>query len=274
MFSTGKTSGRFSIGPLGQRGVVFCVACIPVLIYIYLYIRRASESRRTSSLYPPLQEHFDFVEIGTSNFNSLSQEKSASTQKGISVDAISDYLSQLPNHENVFKVNSGIRGLRHVQNHVEVYYIDQQDIKQYNLPDWLVGCNSVGKPHATAWHILQIENLTSLMKSKTIPQLSLWDLLHKFGVCSVSFFKTDVEGLDGELMIGLAEFLWTYPCCDIQKISYEANELSDKNSLSSAATALESLGFMVSGQYDAGPLMTWNHTRDARKLIYSCSSDT
>ena len=50
---------------------------------------------------------YDFIEIGTSNFDTLIQSCD-STTKGISVDAVKYYIDALPNKENCIKLNLGI----------------------------------------------------------------------------------------------------------------------------------------------------------------------
>ena len=44
--------------------------------------------------------HFDFIEIGTSDFDTLIEDASEST-RGISIEPIKYYLDRLPNKENV-----------------------------------------------------------------------------------------------------------------------------------------------------------------------------
>lgn len=84
--------------------------------------------------------HFDYIEIGTSDFDTLLQS-SGDNETGLSVDAVQLYLNRLPNRTNHFKANMGVALRPSVQ---LVYYLKPDDIKSHNLPDWLRGCNSVG----------------------------------------------------------------------------------------------------------------------------------
>jgi hypothetical protein len=51
--------------------------------------------------------HYDFIEIGTSCFDTLI-EKSSDVKVGISIEPIKYYCDKLPNKKNVIKLNKGI----------------------------------------------------------------------------------------------------------------------------------------------------------------------
>ena len=62
---------------------------------------------------------YDFIEIGTSNFDTFIQ-KANDKKKGISVDAVKYYIDCLPDKKNVLKLNVGISNVNSV---LDVYYI-------------------------------------------------------------------------------------------------------------------------------------------------------
>jgi hypothetical protein len=84
--------------------------------------------------------HFDYVEVGTSDFETLLQS-SPDSATGLSVDAVPVYLSRLPNRTNHHKWNAG---LAYRPGMDRVFWLHPDDITAYNLPDWLRGCSAVG----------------------------------------------------------------------------------------------------------------------------------
>ena len=51
--------------------------------------------------------HYDFIEIGTSDFHTLIESATDKTI-GLSIEPIKTYLDRLPNKENVFKVQAAV----------------------------------------------------------------------------------------------------------------------------------------------------------------------
>ena len=75
---------------------------------------------------------YDFIEIGTSNFDTLIQSADDNT-KGISVDAVKYYIDSLPNKLNVKKINVAISN---INSFLDVYYIPEKTIEYHKLPYW------------------------------------------------------------------------------------------------------------------------------------------
>jgi hypothetical protein len=88
-------------------------------------------------------KHYDFIEIGTSDFDTLIETSNDDTI-GISIEPIKHYLDRLPNKKNIIKVNAACSDSNE---NLKIYYISVEDIQKYNLPYWVRGCNSVNKPH-------------------------------------------------------------------------------------------------------------------------------
>ena len=92
---------------------------------------------------------FDFVEIGTSNFDTLTQQKAGI---GLSVEALNVYLRDLPDNPSVIKVNHAVIDdfLVSSQPSVPFFFVDPNNIKKYKLPWWIKGCNTAYSPHIEA----------------------------------------------------------------------------------------------------------------------------
>src|SRR5210317_642737 len=114
--------------------------------------------------------HYNFIEIGTSNFDTLIQKASNDTV-GLSVEPMTHYLEQLPNKDNVKKINCAI-SFDNTEDDVDIYFIPESIIKENNLSHWLVGCNSINGYHPAH---LDNKDLVSTKKIKQIPISKLFD---------------------------------------------------------------------------------------------------
>jgi hypothetical protein len=163
---------------------------------------------------------YDFIEIGTSNFDTLI-ELSDDNTKGISVDIIKYYLDQLPNKKNVKKINVGISN---VNSFLDVYYIPEDVINYYNLPYWFKGCNCIND-----YHPLHIKhNVTQLCKIEKINVITISELFYQNSVRNVKYLKIDTEGHDCIILKSLFFYIKSLP--DIfypNKILFESNEHTD-----------------------------------------------
>ena len=134
--------------------------------------------------------YLDYIEIGTSDFDTLLQSTDLT---GISIDPLSIYLDRLPNKDNNTKLNVAISDFN---GECDVFYITPEDIEKFNLPSWLRGCNSIIKPHPSALQILNEFELVDLYQKKKINVLT-WDILIRTkNIIGVDYVKIDTEGHD------------------------------------------------------------------------------
>lgn len=158
----------------------------------------------------------DFIEIGTSMYDTLIESATNSTF-GISVEPIKHYLDQLPNKANVVKVNAAITSDRKSDT-VDLYYIPEDVIDQMGLPYWIKGCNSINKCNA------QLINYIQYVKIDKVPLLNISELLQRYNVVSIKYLKIDTEGHDCVILDGLFDYIigkpkQYYPL----KIEFETN---------------------------------------------------
>lgn len=165
----------------------------------------------------------DFIEIGTSDFNTL-LESCNDTQKGMSIEPLKFYLDNLPEKSNVTKVNAAII-VGNLIDTTQVYYINPEDITKHNLNWWLKGCNSVGKPHdfhieyttgehnLNTWHwgdktLVQTRNLLEegLVQTLEVPCLSYNRLMKQYDIDYVDLIKLDTEGQDSSLLNSILDY--------------------------------------------------------------------
>ena len=154
--------------------------------------------------------HYDFVEIGTSDFDTLISKADQDTI-GLSVEPLQFYLDNLPDKDKVKKVccaisNTGIST-------IPMYYIPPEVIEANSLPDYLRGCNSIGKMHNKHYP------LQDFIKTKQVDVLSFRALAEKYSISSIGILKIDCEGLDLDIIEAVldANDICDYP----SKISFE-----------------------------------------------------
>lgn len=144
--------------------------------------------------------HYDFIEIGTSNFDTII-ETSSDSQRGLSIEPVRYYLDQLPNRPLVTKLNCAISPTNE-SGHIDVYYIPEDLISKNNLPWWLKGCNSVGQYHRFHRQF----NLEDIVVIERVEVYPIAYILLKHRVHAIDFLKIDTEGQD----IGILNCLYDY----------------------------------------------------------------
>jgi len=183
---------------------------------------------------------YDFVEIGTSNFNTLI-ETATDTTVGLSIEPIQYYLDCLPNPLNVKKLNCAVSRTNQ-EEMLCVYYVPEKVIAEYHLPDWLRGCNAVGEYHFqhTA---LEIE---SLVHRQTVACLPIGQIFEQNNISELTYLKIDTEGSDCAIMLHLATYLKTQPQSRYpKKIMFESNELAVPAQVEQVKNKFVALGYRV-----------------------------
>lgn len=160
---------------------------------------------------------YDFIEIGTSDFDTLIETACPYT-KGISIDPIQSYLDNLPSPLNILKLPLAISDQ---DGETELYYIPEEDIKKYNLKWWVRGSNSIGKPHNFTLKDMGEEAYNKLVRIEKIPTLSLSTLFSKYEVKKLRYFKIDTEGHDHIILKEYLELCKTNPSLLADIIHFE-----------------------------------------------------
>lgn len=169
-------------------------------------------------------DDLDFIEIGTSHFETLIQT-SKSFEKGISIDAVKYYVDALPNKHNVKKLNIGISDKN---GSAYIYYIPANIIKLLELPIWFYGCNSLNCYHP--YHISdKLEKYVSIEKINIIPT---YELFYKNKIKKVKLLKIDTEGHDSIILESLYNYIKFLPKSFYpDKIIFEIEGDANKNNL-------------------------------------------
>jgi hypothetical protein len=189
---------------------------------------------------------YDFIEIGTSNFDTLIEAADDDTV-GISIEPIRYYLDQLPNRTGVIKLNVAVsRDNKHGQ--LGVYYVPERTIRARGLPGWLRGCNCVGD-----YHPKHIEfGVCDLVKIDSVEIMPIGEIFDSHNVTELDYLKIDTEGSDADILLHLFEYLLTksrshYP----KKILFETNGLADSDKVEKVKAKYAGLGYAASASnYD------------------------
>ena len=138
---------------------------------------------------------FEFVDIGTCDFNTSADEVLKDEKaKVLLIEPLRFYLDRLRVHDNILKSNIAIGDKPGV---VTVYYMEEQTIVEYNLPDWLKGCSTVGRPHWLAIDNLNQKGLShDLIKKQEINMITFIDLCEIYDIQSIEKLTIDTEGHD------------------------------------------------------------------------------
>jgi len=224
---------------------------------------------------PPL---FDYVEIGTSDFSTLLEEairnekEDGRPRRGLSVEAMGIYLNRLPPAQgNLQKMNAAVLGFAPHASTIPVWFIDPENLVKHmdQLPLWLRGCNSVGKPHPQALKYITESGLQELYEIENVTLASVGEVLIEGGACRINKFKIDVEGLEANLMVGYVDFLWRHASCHANHIQFETIHAPPDDVLA-ARRALATVGYSDCGwELDGGggqpdSILCYNEADDAR----------
>lgn len=140
--------------------------------------------------------HWDYVDIGTSDFDTSAVYAPAS--KILLVEPLDFYLNTFANLENVELCNCAVGA---EDSEIDVYYLTEDKIKQYGLPDWLRGCNSVGRPHKLAEELFQTNNISmDELNVRKVPIITFRTLCERYNIGSIGTLKLDTEGHDHHIL--------------------------------------------------------------------------
>lgn len=164
---------------------------------------------------------YDFIEIGTSNFDTLI-EKATDETVGLSIEPIKYYLDSLPARAQVKKLNCAVSKNNQYET-LLVHYVPEDIINANNMPQWLKGCNSVGGYH----HLHHVNNITHLVQIDPVPCVPIGAIFDQNDVTELDYLKIDTEGTDCDILLHFFEFIKTKPASNYpKKILFESNELS------------------------------------------------
>lgn len=167
--------------------------------------------------------HYTFIEIGTSDFETLLETSNAS-DLGLSIEPLSVYLNNLPNKPNVTKINAAISDKN---GEMSIYYVPPEIILAADLPWWFKGCNSVGNPHPTVSKCLtEMGKSQDFIMCDTVPVKTMETLIFENKIESIGTLKIDTEGHDCIILNNYITYCEKNPALFAKTINFETNVLS------------------------------------------------
>ena len=179
---------------------------------------------------------FDFIEIGTSDFDTLLE--TSNNKIGMSIEPLKFYLDSLPNNDKVIKVNCAISD---TDFETDIFWISPDDIKKYDLPNWLRGCNSIINPHPSAIIELEKRNLLEVYKKSKCKCITWITLVNTYDITSVNLLKIDTEGHDCKIIKNILYSNTILP----DEILFEYNVLTNENEFKNTMDLL-----IINGYYE------------------------
>lgn len=180
----------------------------------------------------------DFLEIGTSNFDTLI-EKATDNTIGFSVEPVKFYLDSLPSPKHVKKINAAI-SISNSNNDINLYYIPYDIIQKHKLPRWFKGCNRLDSVHPKVIEF-KLEHLVETLLVKQIP---ISNFLQEQKIRKIELLKIDTEGGDTYILEHLYNYLINkdkeyYP----KKIRFESNRLTLNERIEFIINLYSNLGY-------------------------------
>lgn len=213
------------------------------------------------------RKNYDFLEIGTSDFDALI-EKADEFTHGLSVEPHKTYLERLPSKRNVHKVNVALVTEEQYakSQSIDFYYVHEDIINKYNLGWWLKGCNSVGRPHdfhlawfpePWVWHQLTPEERATrqtfnliergLVTIEKVPCKTFKMLAEEYDIGQINLLKVDVEGQDPPLVRSIVNYYVNNNLSHLlpKEIFFESNTHSDEKECQELRDYLATIGYDV-----------------------------
>lgn len=199
--------------------------------------------------------HYNFIEIGTSDFETEIQTCPDSAI-GLSVDPILYYLQRLPAKPNVMRILAAISDS---DGFTDVYHVPPEIIQQCNLPTWVRGCNSIGKPHPTVYNLLKDNGAdpNAFIQKTRIPQFSMCTFLQMYNVSSCDYLKIDTEGHDVVILSNYIEAIQKHITKPALRICFEANELTNSILTEGIIALLTDIGYEIEKRCDSNVYMKY-----------------
>lgn len=230
--------------------------------------------------------HFDFIEIGTSNYHTFTQSIAShpdgkpfawaylrwcddpTSMRGLAVDMKRRYLDQLPDLPNVEKVQAAVS---EVDGCKRMYHVPVRDIERwegifaargsrrgYRAVRLARGCSALGR-HRVLRRALGQLGLQHLIRAKRVRTSGVNTLLRKHKVKSIDVLALDCEGHDCAILRGLMNACDVRPAWYPQWILFETNGMNDElfgqGTEKKTVRALKKRGYKV--WYGGGYWETW-----------------
>jgi FkbM family methyltransferase len=164
------------------------------------------------------------IEIGTSDFRTQ-----AGKRDGLFIEPVKEHFNRLPicRKENVAISNE--------EGSIEIYYIPLSLIQKHELPNWIRGCNSIGKIHPT----IVDYGYEQYVKVDIVKVVRIASLIKKYDIRKVDILKIDTEGHDTVILNDWLDTVDIFPTV----VQFENNSLSNTEEVNKIVYRLQKIGY-------------------------------
>jgi glycosyltransferase involved in cell wall biosynthesis/SAM-dependent methyltransferase len=184
----------------------------------------------------------DFIEIGTSDFDTEIQKQDGRT--GLSIEPVQTYLNALPTMKSVQKINAAISNY---DGKVNIYSVSPDQIDKHNFPDWVRGCNSIGTYHPRVIELIQLKHLDEreIINVERVDVMTFGTLCRRYHIKGCRYLKIDTEGHDHVILHSYMDSIEHEGIEKALRIHFESNELTDSRIVNGVLERLNKFGYRV-----------------------------
>jgi len=187
-------------------------------------------------------KNLDFLEIGTSDFDTLIQ-KCSDQDTGLVIEPLKYYLDRLPDKPKVTKLQLAV-SFNDKEEMGFLYYIHPDDILKHNLPFWLRGCNKIGD-----FHFQHIKlGIQHLIRKEEVLLVPISRILKEHEVQEIGILKIDTEGADCQILLRFFLYLKENKKSTPKQIIFENNGLTCPVQLQEVLKVATELGYIIGRQ--------------------------
>lgn len=197
--------------------------------------------------------HFDFIDIGTSDFR---YTKPKDGQSGIYIEPIKQYIDTILDYPKCIKENIAISDITGL---VDVYYVEPDVIIEKKFPKWFRGCNSINSPHRTVYDWIKNRGLNTedFIKKYAVKCMTLHDFFIKHKVSSIGTLKIDTEGYDCYIVNQLIDYMSSNALL-LSRLTFETNELVSKELIDKTIERLNQNNFTTRSRSNIDSTFIYN----------------
>jgi len=223
-------------------------------------------------------KYYDFIEVGTADWGTLSHYCANDKQsgsptgaeiwtylndlrwvRGLAVDPISEHLQSLPNLPRVEKVEAAMDewsgqdlfwyvSPKNIHAHKAVYWAYFSDdwwSWKVDVMHFAGSLGSLGKPHPNLDFMLRSVGRSDLLEKRHIEVLDWSSLCNRYHVRKVDVVQLDCEGKDCAIVRGMLKHCDKEPLALPRILQFEANHLTPEEEILDTLRSLAQRDFIV-----------------------------
>ncbi len=143
-----------------------------------------------------------WIEIGTADFETWAKTAPRADPRhgiiGLCIEPLKYYIDRLPDRPDMIKVCAAIT---EETAPFDIYWVNETAITK-GIPNWMRGCNSVGKPHPSVVAKLKSQgfNPDEFISKDTCEGITWETLVKRYDIGTVEHIKIDTEGYDVKIV--------------------------------------------------------------------------